>query len=76
MAPGEVYLHMPNEVYGFESGDEPLLNLWLGIGSNALKCLVSHQICRDPSNRHLRWAERVIDVKEVPRVTWMGEATQ
>eukprot|EP00435_Cladocopium_sp_Y103_P049197 s291_g14.t1 len=28
VAPGDVYLHLPSDVYGFESGEEPLLNLW------------------------------------------------
>lgn len=28
VAPGDVYLHLPSDIYGFESGEEPLLNLW------------------------------------------------
>lgn len=46
VAPGDVYLHLPSDIYGFESGEEPLLNLW---------------------------AERIVDVQAVPRVTWIGK---
>ena len=28
MAPGDTYLHLPSNIYGFESWDEPLLTLW------------------------------------------------
>lgn len=41
MSPGDIYVHLPSTMYGFESWDEPLLTLW---------------------------AERVVDVDQVPRV--------
>ena len=28
MAPGDTYLHLRSNIYGFESWDEPLLTLW------------------------------------------------
>jgi len=60
VAPGDVYLHLPSDVYGFESGEEALLNMWVerSIDVEKVPRVLSdlYAVARDPVTRSLAHA--------------------